>query len=218
VTRDWLHWHQHYNSPDSSLSQRLGIVQNNLRRALTVAPCGADGVQRLLSICAGEGRDVLPVLAEEGRGPQVRALLLELDPILSQLARNTASMMGLSHVEVRTVDAGITDTYRNEPSTHLILVSGVFGNITASDMRRTVAVLPFLLEDGGIVVWTRSSRRAESDPSLVIRTCFSDHGFTELSFRSTADGVFRVGMHQLAARPEDTRRPIQSGLRVFTFT
>ena len=64
MTRDWLQWHEQYDSPGSPLARRLQVVQRDLRQALIDAPRDEDGACRLVSMCAGEGRDVLPVLAE----------------------------------------------------------------------------------------------------------------------------------------------------------
>ena len=216
MTRDWVRWHQDYESPKSSLARRLRVVRRELRRALTDAPSGVDGSRYLVSMCAGDGRDVLPVLAEQDRGRGVRAVLVELDPVLAQRARTTADELGLAGVEVRTADAGTTDVYLDWPRAQLLLVCGVFGNVPVEDVRRTIASLPCLLAAGGIVIWTRGRAGDAHDPSLDIRTCFTDHGFAELSFTSPADATFRVGMHQLAGRSAD-RPPLQPGTRLFRF-
>lgn len=216
MTKDWQQWHRHYDTPDLSLAQRLNAVCRDLRRALAEVPCGADGVVRLTSICAGEGRDVLPVLVEQNGGRPVRALLVELDPTLAQRASTTAAKLGLSGVEVRRADAGTIDTYLDVPPAHVLLVCGVFGNISVDDVRRTVATLSALLAADGIVIWTRGAQNTDRDRSQEIRACFAEHGFTEMSFTRTEDGVFRIGMHRLAAEPADVSTA-QPGTRMFTF-
>lgn len=194
------------------------VVHHDLRRALAKAPHSEDGVLRLISICAGEGRDVLPVLAEQDSGRRVRALLLEVYPILSQRARTEAANLGLSGVEVKDCDAGLAETYLDVPLAHVLLACGVFGNITVDDMRRTIATLPALMAVGGIVIWTRACHYFGHDPSLEVRNCFLEQGFTEMSFTSTTDDKFkfRIGMHQLNHVPADVR-PLQRGTRIFTF-
>ncbi|MEU8299035.1 class I SAM-dependent methyltransferase [Micromonospora sp. NPDC048909] len=216
MTTDWIRWHHDYDAPSSSLARRLAVVQRDLRNALADAPCGEHGVRRLVSICAGDGRDVLPVLAEPGRGRDVRALLIELDPTLSRRARESAVDLGLSEVEVRTADAGAADTYQQVERAQVVLACGVFGNVTVDDVRRTVAALPALLAPGGIVIWTRGRPDDGPDPSLEVRACLADHGFAELAFTSPTDARFRVGMHQLVEHPAHppTLRP---GTRLFTF-
>lgn len=214
MSKDWLKWHSYYDKPDSSLINRLDVVQRDLRRALQEAPPDCDGVLRLISMCAGEGRDVLPVLGER-HTRRVSAFLIELDPVLSQRARSAAADLGLSGVQVRTADAGATDTYHDLPLAHVLMVCSVFGNISPADMRQTIATLPTLLEPGAIVIWTRSGRTGH-DPSLEVRSCFLSNDFTEISFTPTVDDTFRIGMHRFDKRPADAHIA-QPGTRMFAF-
>ncbi len=196
VSSDWVRWHQGYDAPGSSLGRRLEVVRRDLRRALGTSPSQPDGTRRLISICAGDGRDALPVIAEHDR--RVHALLIELDPALARRARDTADDLGLSRVEVRTADAGQAGTYLGVRPAHILLACGVFGNVSTGDVRRTVAALPALLVVGGIVIWTRARGDDGSEPAQEIRATFAEHGFTELSFTAPDDARFRVGMHRLA--------------------
>jgi hypothetical protein len=175
-----------------------------------------NGVLRVLSICAADGRDVLPVLAERDHWRATRAVLVELDPTLSQRARTTAIDLDLSGVEVRTADAGATDTYQQIEPAHVLMACGVFGNVTVYDVRHTIAVLPALLVPGGIVIWTRGRPDDGPDPSPEIRDCFAEPGFAQMSFTSPADARFRVGMHRLAACPGPVPS-LEPGGRLFTF-
>jgi hypothetical protein len=74
--RDYLKWHEAYDDPDSGLSWRLREVQAHIRAVLDEV-AGPVGV---LSLCAGDGRDVLQVLAERDDASRVRATLIELHP------------------------------------------------------------------------------------------------------------------------------------------
>lgn len=73
----WSRWHEPYDDPRSYLSARLGEVQRQLVRAIDER---LEASIVLTSICAGQGRDVLEVLAAHSRGRDVRARLVELDP------------------------------------------------------------------------------------------------------------------------------------------
>jgi len=212
MPKDWRDWHQHYDNPNSSISLRLALVQRDLRRALAEAPNDENGMVNLITMCAGEGRDVLPVLAQENSGRPVRAILVEYDEALAERARTAVRDLHLSDVEVRTADAGTTDTYRDLPGAQILTVCSVFGNIPVTDMRRTVATLPAFLANDGIVIWTRAGH----DQSLEVRKVFLDHGFSEISFTNTTDNKFWVGMHRLADRPTPKRAP-QPGTRMFSF-
>jgi putative methyltransferase len=209
--KDWQEWHRHYDDPGSSLAGRLRVVQRDLRRALAEAP-REDGRLRLVVMCAGAGRDVLPVLAE-GRDAFVSAVLVEFDPELADQARATAAELGLTGVEVRTADAGDPATYADLAPAHIVTACGVFGNVVRADALRTIAALPGLLADGGLVIWTRGHfADDDADPAQELREHFRAVGFTELDFTRPDDAQFRVGLNRLTERPPT----VLSG-RMFSF-
>ena len=85
--RDWLAWHDAYDVPGSPLAQRLGVVQGWIRRTLDQAP---PGPVRAVSMCAGQGRDLIGVLSGHPRRAEVTARLVELDPRIAAAARQRA--------------------------------------------------------------------------------------------------------------------------------
>jgi len=213
VSRDWHAWHEEYADPGSELSRRLEVVRARLRAVLA----DATGPVRLVSMCSGDGRDTLPVLAETGA--HVDAVLVELDPALAEAARATARDLGLHRVEVRTADAGTTSSYDGAVPADVLLACGVFGNVVDDDIATTVAALPSLLAPGGHVIWTRGSRVPQDpttfagDPSELTRTLFGDAGFEEVAFVRPDDAGFRVGVHRWPR--EGT--PYRPGVRLFRF-
>ncbi|MCU7728705.1 class I SAM-dependent methyltransferase family protein [Actinoplanes sp. KI2] len=209
MTRDWVDWHEGYDVAESSLARRLVVVRRYLSEALAAAPPPV----RLLSICAGDGRDVLPVLASYPAGREVHAVLVELTPELADRARAAAADLDLPAVEVRTADAGATATYAALEPADILLACGVFGNVTHEDMCRTVAALPALTTPGATVIWTRG-RRPDADPSQEVRAQFRAEGFTELAFTAPGDARFRVGMSR---RPPNGGTALPSEPRLFTF-
>jgi protein-L-isoaspartate O-methyltransferase len=195
---DWLAWHREYTEPDSSLSRRRRVVQGYLRASLAERAAGEP--IRILSMCAGDGGDVLEVLAEPA-AVRVRALLVELDPELADRARGEADRLGLADVRVRTADAGRSSSYAGLAPAHIVLACGVFGNIDEADVRRTVEALPGLLCPGGRVIWTRGRGADGADASQWIRQLFAERGFAELDFTAPDDARFRVGLHRLDREP-----------------
>src|ERR1700759_5726019 len=104
--RDWGEWDRDDGDPGSLLSRRGERVQGHLRAELERAPAGDI---RLISLCAGQGRDVIGVLTGHPRRDDVRARLVELDERNVSVARQAAQAAGLHGVEVLQADAGITD-------------------------------------------------------------------------------------------------------------
>ena len=200
---DWVDWHAGYTQADSSLSRRLAHVRNRIREALDVRPAGP---VRVISMCAGQGRDLLDVLATHPRRADVTARLVELDATNAAAARKNAA--GLPGVEIVEGDASTTSAY--EPA-DILLVCGVFGNISDLDVLNTVQHLPMLCRPGAIVIWTR--HRGEPDLTPMIRKWFEDNDFEELAF-DVEDGFhFSVGTHRLVGPAQ----PYRPGVRLFRF-
>lgn len=74
--RDWFAWHRPYDDPDSDLRRRLAAVQGFIAEALTRQPPGRI---RVVSVCAGQARDLLGVLRDHRRRHDVEGRLVELD-------------------------------------------------------------------------------------------------------------------------------------------
>jgi len=195
--RDWLAWHAGYDDPSSSLSMRLRVVRGHLSDALDAAP---PGPVRLLSLCAGQGHDVLSVLPEHPRGPDVAAVLVENDPRNAALARQCAGRAGLARVEVREADAALAAGYADALPAGVLLLCGIFGNVSDEDIQRTAAAAPALCAPGATVIWTRHRRAPDLTPR--IRGWFADSGFDEVAF-DTPDTAARtgVGVGRLAVPP-----------------
>ncbi|KAB1907660.1 class I SAM-dependent methyltransferase [Micromonospora tulbaghiae] len=207
MTKDWYAWHSDYDQPESALARRLAEVRQRVADALDAAP---PGPLRALSLCAGQGRDLIPVLAAHARGGDVTARLVELDPRNADLARRAAADAGLTGVEVVTGDASLTDRYADLAPADLVLVCGVFGNIGDDDIRATVRHCASLCATGGTVLWTR--HRREPDLVPVICEWFAEEGFEPVAVNSPADGV-GVGAHRFTGTP----RPLAPGARMFEF-
>jgi hypothetical protein len=165
----------------------------------------------VLSLCAGQGRDVIGVLPHHPRRADVSAILVELDPRNVAVARRAADGAGLTQVNVFEGDAAVSDVYAPFVPADLVLACGIFGNITDLDIENTVRNLPMLCRSGASIVWTR--RRDEPDLTPQIREWFRESGFEELSFDAPGATVSAVGTARLVAAPP----PFKTGFRFFTF-
>ena len=207
--RDWQAWHRAYEDPASRLSRRLEVVQGYLRTALDRQ---RPGPIRLLSLCAGEGRDVIGVLRDHPRRDDVQGVLVEADPVLADRAGAAIAEAGLhGQLSVIVGDAGSTDTSAIAVPVHLLLLCGIFGNISDDDVDYTVRNASRFLEEDGIVIWTRHPE--PPDLTVSIRQWFAESGFLELGFEAPEELRFGVGCHRLIAEPE----AFASGVRLFRF-
>jgi hypothetical protein len=196
---DWVAWHEGYDDPVSGLSARLKLVQQHVAAALDRAPAGP---VRLLSLCAGQGHDVLGVLPGHPRRDDVTAVLVEADRENVARARAAASDAGLAEagpgsaerarrgpeatgrpqVEVRQADASQVADFADAVPADVLLLCGIFGNVSVADIERTVSAAPALCALGATVIWTRHRREPDLTPR--IRAWFTGAGFEELAFGS----------------------------------
>lgn len=120
----------------------------------------AAGTISILSMCAGQGRDLFSVLERHPRAPDVMAWLVELDDRNVAIAAARADKLDASRIEVVRADAGATDAYAGIAPAGIVLVCRVFGNISERDIETTVAAVP-----------TRSqSHRGCTGPTRSLRT------------------------------------------------
>jgi hypothetical protein len=206
--RDWTSWHEQYDDPASSLRTRLALVRAHLSIALATAPSGRIS---LVSLCAGQGHDVIGVLPDHPRRNDVAAVLVEFDPRNAALARDRAATAGLVNVEVREADAGITAGYADALPADVLLLCGIFGNISDDDVCRTATAAAGLCARDGTVIWTR--HRRPPDLTGQIRCWFAAAGFDEVAFDAPATATLTsIGVHRLSA----ARAPLPDG-RLFRF-
>jgi hypothetical protein len=205
---DWKAWHDKYDDPASDFSKRLETVRARIADALDAAPAGP---LRALSICAGQGRDLIPVLAEHPRGRDVHARLVELDPDNTAFARELVTEAGLENVEVVTGDASLTDHYLDLAPADLVIVCGVYGNLRAPDIENTIAACAGLTKTGGTVVWTRG-RKPEVERVPQVCAWYEQHGFEQLWLEDPAVQMC-VGMH----RHVGPVTPLEAGASMFEF-
>ena len=216
--RDYEQWHRHYDDPGSSLSWRLRRVQTHLAQALDriAGPC------RILSACAGDGRDVIGVLRDRADADRVSAVLVELHPAIASRARDAAADAGLAGVEVRTADAGHSDAYGGAVPAQIVLLVGIFGNISDDDLWRLLTFAPQLCAPGATLLWSRGLagggsgattghtgevRVEGSDRNDQVRARLTEAGFTELDYGTSggedaaALGVVRYDGPPVALQP-----------------
>jgi hypothetical protein len=200
---DWVQWHGDYDDPSSALARRLEVVRRRIAEALDSVPAGSI---RVASICAGEGRDLLPVLQNHPRARDVAGRLVELDPRLAERACASAP----AAIEVVCGEAGTSDAYEGAVPVNLLLCCGVFGNITEADIQNTIECWSMLCAPAATVIWTRHSR--EPDLRSLIRQWVKLAGFEELSFDGTNE-EYGVGVAKMAR----AGKPYRRGVHFFSF-
>jgi methyltransferase family protein len=203
---DWLAWHRAYDDPGSVQARRLTIVRSRIGESLEALGAGA----RVLSLCAGDGRDLIPELAVRSENG-VEAVLVELDAELAASAAASAASAGLRDVDVRAADASLPESFSDALPVDLLLLCGIFGNVPDDDIRRTIFAVPAILRPGGLVIWTRG-RRDGVDLRPSVRRWVAEAGLAEVAYDGEPE-LFGVGV----ARAGDAAAHPALPDRLFTF-
>jgi hypothetical protein len=208
--RDWYEWHGAYEDAGGTLARRLTVIQGWLRRALDQLPAGP---VRLISVVAGQARDITGVLRDHPRARDVSGRIVELDPRNTDVARKALCAIAGDRIEVVTGDASRADAYLGATPAEILLVVGLFGNIVAADVERTIRLLPGLAAPGAYALWSRgSAREGVADLNPAVRRWFAEAGFTELE-HTYVDGHQGLGFHRFDGTPA----PFPAGEKLFEF-
>jgi SAM-dependent methyltransferase len=218
--RDYQDWHQRYDDPGSGLSWRLERVRHHIADALDRG--GGQGPMSALSVCSGDGRDLLGVLAQRSDAERVSAVLMELHPGLAQQARDAVRAAGLNRVEVRTVDASTTDAYDGAAPADVVLLVGIFGNVADDDVWRLIDFAPRLCRPGATLIWSRGRHFTRDLPGVTpgdlndeVRAKFVSAGFTEARYETHNSGSLpAIGVVRYEGPPAEL--PLESR-PLFTF-
>ncbi len=211
MPKDWFEWHDLYNT-EAKLQQRLQIVREYISYSLDASP---PGIIRVVSVCAGDGRDLLGTLENHPRAKDVHARLVELNPLLVERGRATIESLGLAkQIELINGDATISDNYVGAVPADIVIVCGVFGNLAdEAELNRLLTNLSFLSKQGAFVLWTRG--HSNGIPySETVRKFLRSAGFEEVNFKLTATGDMGVGIHRYSG--ENVAAPKEQQLFAFS--
>ena len=208
-TRDYLQWHDAYEQPGSSLHRRLQIVIRLIRRAFDELP---PGPIRVVSLCAGQGADLLGAADGHPRAQDLAGRLVELDPSNVERAHARIDALGLGErLQIVEGDAAASDAYAGAVPADLVLACGIFGNISDRDIERTIRFLPSLCAPGAWVLWTRHPRDEELFERL--QRWLVEVGLQPIEVAVADDTTYGVGANRLAVDPP----PFRAGEHLFTF-
>ena len=190
---DWVKWHEHYEA-SPWIIERIRIVRLHISECLSRIPPGPTVV---ISVCAGDGRDIIGVLHDHARRNDVRARLVELNADLLETGRQAATAAGLvDRMEFVTGDATQSDAYAGVAPADLVLVCGVFGNVRTKEIGKLIDSLRFLCKSGGYVVWTRYISGDGLSKVETIRKLFRQTEFEEVRVDMSAAANHAIGTHR----------------------
>jgi hypothetical protein len=214
---DWFAWHKLYERK-TSLQRRLELVCKQISDCLNLC---LPGEIRIVSVCAGDGRDLIGALKGHPRQQDVIARLVELDRRLIECGREVAAGAGLSaRLEFIDADATSSTAYAGIAPANLVLLCGMLGHVDEASTLRLVQHLPALCRSGGFIIWTRNlnynsgHRHVDLLRSLLRKSAFEEVRFETTSrkraFMKTSRGRFIVSTYRY--RGESTALPVNQKL------
>ncbi len=206
---NWSTWHDQYENPDSELNARKQAVQAHVASIVEQCPAGPVTV---VSICGGQGRELIGALEAHPRRKDVGGRIVELDVANSGFAREWARRAGLEKLEVMTGDASVADSYAGLPPVDLVVISGLLGHIDRADRQRLFDFLRQICREGASVVWTYFNWDEEKTQEL--RNDLTERLFAEESLE-VLEGKFAfvIGRNRSTGAPE----PFEAEAKLFTF-
>jgi hypothetical protein len=173
--------------------RRLRVVQEHLAECLDVAPPGA---VKVLSMCAGDGRDVIGVVQSHPRRNDVSAWLVELNRQSVDLGLHYTTHAGLEK-SLRFVneDATVYTTYKYIAPADIVLVCGVWGHVPPPERGGLVQAAAALTRAGGSVIWTRGVSKGMSRFDE-IDSLFAEPAWEKVRVSFTADKSWAVATHR----------------------
>jgi hypothetical protein len=118
-------------------------------------------------------------------------------------------------VQVLTSDAGVSDAYCGLVPAHLVLLVGIFGNISDADLHTTIKASAQLCAPGATLLWSRG-RDADTggDRNTAVRAWLAEAGFSEIGYHARDTGSLpALGAVRYGGQPQ----PLVTGQRWFTF-
>ncbi len=203
---DWNDWYKQYDS-FPGLRARLRIVCEQIAATLDDCPAGPI---RIVSICAGDGRDVIGALHNHPRRNDVTASLLDSDQDSIHRGVAAAEAAGLGgQLHFIHADATLAGNYAGAVPADLVILSGLIGHLRHENVPGFVRSLPMFCRTGGWVIWNRHLVLYEGQKRVFpIREFFRQAAFKEVHYETTAADGFAVSRVRFTGpvEPLDTTR------------
>ena len=207
---NWNEWHKHYDS-QPNLQERLRNVRREIIAALDECP---PGPIQIISVCAGDGRDLLGALENHPRRNDVTALLLDNNAQSVELGKSAAEIIGLGRqLQFVEADATLAKNYASHVPADLILLCGFLGHMLHKEVPGLIESLPMFCKTGGQAIWSRRTILYDGREQIfLIREFFRKANFVEVHFEAASANGHAVGRARFAGQP----KPLDSSRVLFT--
>lgn len=188
-SEDWAKWPDRYDD-SLPLQVRLAAVRAQVSAFLDECP---PGPVRILSLCSGDGRDVLPVVSAHARLRDVEVWCIDANAKTLDRGKESARQAGLQRkTHFVQADAGLAASYADVVPADLVILSGMLGHLTSHDALNLFHRLPALCRTNGSVLWSRLNRGIGNRQIPALREVLRESGFEEVFLEETMPNEFVV--------------------------
>ena len=207
---EWGDWHDAYEDPSSELVGRMMAVRRHVAAIVSEAPAGPVIV---VSICGGQGRELIGALEDHPRKADVRGRLVELDADNAAFASRWAAEAGVTGLEIVNGDASVGVSYEGLAPVDVVVISGVFGHLSSPDRECLIDFTRRLCHTGSGIVWT--SHRSHDGPAEWLRRAFVERRFEELEHGLVPGDDFQFTVTRNVYT--GVQQPFEPHAKIFTF-
>jgi hypothetical protein len=204
---NWLRSHNrsnHWNGwSDSayrkqSYQHRLLLVQQHLSECLDNAP---PGIIRIVSLFAGDGRDVLGVINTHPRRSDVLATFIEQSsPAVASGFRRAAELGLASATTFLNKDATEYEAVQGITPANIILLCGVWGHVPHDDRAQLIQAVTSLCTPNGRLIWTRGISKGIAKLEQ-IEGLFARTQWEKVQIRITPGNQWAVATYRFLGTP-----------------
>jgi hypothetical protein len=197
----WRFWNEEYNNKESHLNKRLKIIKNNILNCFKLLD-----TPNVLSICSGEGKDILETILENNLNYN-NVLLVDSDQESINLAKQYIFTHNMYNIKAVSADAGFIKTYDNFRA-DLLLAVGFFGHLSFNDIENTVIKIKQLLNNNAYIIWTANERTFN-----FIKTSFENNEYEHIEIIKNISEI-----NHIVGLTRFTGIPMQYNTKDYIFT
>lgn len=206
----WTEWHENaYNNTNSLAYQRTEIVKNLINKYLYEINKNVV----IVSIGAGQGRDILSVLKERKDNNRIFTYLIDTDMECLDYAKNYAEKNNIINVNVVNIDGSLTENYKDIPKADLIIFCGMMNQKNTEEVKSLANNMKFLCNEDAQIIWSRHGY--DEDYSTSFRNVFNENFYKELDFYISHKEPFFVCRNIITSNLLNVE--IEKNVKIFIF-
>ena len=192
----WTEWHEEaYNDINSLPYQRTEIVKDLINKYLSEI----DKDIVVISIGAGQSRDILPVLIGRKDNDRITTYLIDTDIECLNYAKNYAKDNNIINVHIVDMDGSLVKNYKDIPKADLIIFCGMMTQKNTDEVKKLANNIKLICNKDAQIIWSRHGY--DKDYSTPFRNVFNENFYKELDFYISHKEPFFICRNIIMSNP-----------------